>query len=266
MRKYTQEQLLFLWLGYRELQVPELTVAFNESFNSDKSRLAIKSALTNHGFVCCRKGNGQTGKYKYLNDEHVEFIKREYVNLSVKDLTAALNKKFNLTLKVSQIKYFVHNHKIDSGRTGHFSKGHMPWNTGTKGVCKPSSTSFKKGHVPANLKTFGDERICSKDGYVLVKVDEVNPYTGYRGWYRPKHHVVWEQHNAPIPDDMILRFKDGDKLNCDISNLELVSRALHLHLNRKNHAEQPDELKPAVRAIAELEVATFAKRKEVANG
>ena len=29
-------------------------------------------------------------------------------------------------------------------------KGHIPWNKGTKGRCKPSKTSFKKGNVPWN--------------------------------------------------------------------------------------------------------------------
>lgn len=29
-----------------------------------------------------------------------------------------------------------------------FEKGNIPWNKGTKGICKPNSGSFKKGNVP----------------------------------------------------------------------------------------------------------------------
>ena len=37
--------------------------------------------------------------------------------------------------------------------------------------------------------------------------------------------VTWEKHNGPIPEGMCVSFKDHDNMNCDISNLMLVSRA-----------------------------------------
>lgn len=38
-------------------------------------------------------------------------------------------------------------------------KGCTPWNKGTKGLCKPSSTSFKKGQKPWNYGT-AKNKIC----------------------------------------------------------------------------------------------------------
>ena len=39
------------------------------------------------------------------------------------------------------------------------------------------------------------------------------------------HHVIWEEHNGPIPPRHKLAFKDGNHLNCDISNLELLTNS-----------------------------------------
>lgn len=39
------------------------------------------------------------------------------------------------------------------------------------------------------------------------------------------HHVVWEEHNGPIPAGHKVCFKDGNHLNCAIENLELLSNS-----------------------------------------
>ena len=39
------------------------------------------------------------------------------------------------------------------------------------------------------------------------------------------HHLIWEEHNGPIPAGHKVAFKDGDHLNCAIENLELLSNS-----------------------------------------
>jgi hypothetical protein len=39
-----------------------------------------------------------------------------------------------------------------------------------------------------------------------------------------KHRYVWEQANGPIPDGHNIAFRDGNRQNCDLSNLYLISR------------------------------------------
>lgn len=39
------------------------------------------------------------------------------------------------------------------------------------------------------------------------------------------HHVIWEEHNGPIPAGHKVVFKDGNHLNWDISNLILLSNS-----------------------------------------
>lgn len=106
-----------------------------------------------------------------------------------------------------------------------FKKGQVPWNKGLKGVNGTSESRFKKGHIPHSARPVGYERI-NKDGHVEVKVE------GQRQMVY-KHRWTWEQHNGKIPSDCVVTFKDGDRTNCNIENLELMTRAELVILNRK---------------------------------
>ncbi|PHS20205.1 MAG: HNH endonuclease [Kangiella sp.] len=258
---YSNEQLDFLQNGFLSMRVPELTTAFNRRFKLDKKTTAIKSKLTRSGFTCGRKPGLLKGEVKLLTTGQVAFIRSNYTQLTLAELTAALNERFNLCICESQLKSFVKNHKIKSGRTGCFEKGSTSWNTGTKGICKANSGSFQKGDIPSNLKPFGHER-KDRGGYILIKVDQVNPHTGHRGWYRHKAIVNWEKQNGLVSEGMNLRFIDGDKLNVDVENLETVSKALNLRLNHNKINVAPNEIKPTIRAISELEVKTFERMKK----
>jgi len=194
-------------------------------------------------------------------EEQREFIKQNSL-LPRKELTDLFNERFNASLTKSAISAFCKRNGWLTGRTGHFEKGEMPWNTGTKGVIKPNSGCFKSGHVPKNKKPVGHERICSKDGYVLINVAEENPYTGADNRYRPKHYIIWEEAYGPVPEGQILRFIDGDKLNCELSNLECVSRTVNLRMNKNGVNELPEELRETGRLISKLEVATFEANRQ----
>lgn len=45
------------------------------------------------------------------------------------------------------------------------------------------------------------------------------------------HKYNWEKAHGPVPEGYVLRFKDGDRSNCDISNLECISKKDNLRLN-----------------------------------
>lgn len=199
--------------------------------------------------------------FKYTAEQFA-LLRVWYSSMSVSELTPAFNAKFGTDRTQQQIKTYVHNHGIRSGRTGCFEKGSKPWNTGTKGLTKPNTGNFKKGGIPGNLKPLGAERICSKDGFVLVKIAEKNPYTEALTRYKHKHIVVWEQTHGPAPEGMVIAFRDGDKMNCDINNLMLISRAELLRLNQYNYKEAPEELKPSLLALTKLEVKVFGARRQ----
>lgn len=148
-----------------------------------------------------------------------------------------------------------------TGRTGCFAKGAVPMNKGKK--CAPGhggrhpnarKTQFKKGGLPHNTNYLGHERV-SKDGYVEISIDEVNPHTGFGRRYVLKHRYLWERANGPVPKGMALKCKT-DRLNTDPSNWELIPRALLPRLGGRfgrGYDQAPAELKPTIMAVAKLE-------------
>lgn len=140
------------------------------------------------------------------------------------------------------------------GRTGCFRKGHKPWNTGTKGICKANSGCFQKGNIPKNWTPVGSERVDVKDGYVLVKVAEPNVW-------RHKGVVVWEATHGKMKKGHVIRYKDNNRLNCSIENLDVISKPVHLYLNKHDYSGLPGELKPTFKMIAEVEVKVFERKK-----
>jgi len=108
-----------------------------------------------------------------------------------------------------------------------FQKGQPAWNKGIKGLQMGGvETQFKKGAKPLNHKPVGSTRICSKDGYVLIKVAE-----GKFQW-KMLHRENWfKAHGSYPPPTHVLTFKDGNKLNCDVANLEMITKGEHVKRN-----------------------------------
>lgn len=103
-----------------------------------------------------------------------------------------------------------------------FKPGNKPWSAGkkigTRG--RTGETQFKKGLVPHNYLPVGTEKL-NTEGFVIVKVSD----TGIqRERWKFKHRLIWEAANGPVAPDHAVVFKDRDRLNCQLDNLELVSR------------------------------------------
>jgi len=249
---YSQQHIEFLRKTYRKMGKADTTAAFNAEFGLSLTLSQISAALKNHKITCGRKkGELLKGQLRVHTQAQFEWIKKEYRSKSLAELTAAYNQKFNATKTQKQIRATLRNHRINSGRTGQFVKNQQPWNTGTKGVMKPNSGNFKKGQRAHNWRPLGSERI-NAEGYTEVKVAEADPHTGAPTRFKLKHQLVYEKHFGPIPKGHNVRFKDGDRTNCDPSNLELFSRAEHAMLNKMQYTTAPQEIKPTLKLIAKL--------------
>lgn len=196
--------------------------------------------------------------HKYTPEQRM-FIENNIKGLGNKELTEMFNRQFNLSLAISQIKTYKGNHGLSSGLTGQFKKGQEPWNKGKKGYIGANKTSFKKGNVPANYRPVGSERICSKDGYVLIKVQDKGKY---QERWKLKHKVIWEEVNGPVPEGYAIIFGDGDKTNLDIDNLILVSRSQLLQLNRHDLIKDDIDLTRTGIIIADLHLATGRRMRK----
>lgn len=103
-----------------------------------------------------------------------------------------------------------------------FKPGQKPWSFGRKiGTHgRSGETQFKKGALPHNYVPVGTERV-NAHGYILVKICDTG--TQWERWAF-KHRLTWQKTNGPIPEDHLVIFKDGNKQNCELDNLALISR------------------------------------------
>lgn len=257
---YSREQIEFLAAAYKEMKVADVTAAFNERFGLSKTTAAINSVLKRHRIRCGRKHAGRLAPRRIYSEEQAGFIRENYASRSAAELTELCNALFGTAFTRRQIKTFVQNNRIKSGRTGCFPKGHKPWNAGTKGrgLTGANRGSFRKGAVPANRKPLWTERI-GKNGFVEMKVPEKNPYTGAPTRYRHKQVYLWEQAHGSVPAGMVVSFVDGDQANFELGNLMLISRAVLLVLNQFRYKVAPKETKPAILALAKLRVKIHEK-------
>ena len=113
-------------------------------------------------------------------------------------------------------------------------KGTSPPNKGKKqteymspeAIKKTEGTKFKKGDMPHNCyrevgKIVVRERPKETYKFICVEI----------GKGRMLHIVNWEKINGPIPIGHCLWCKDGDTLNCDPSNWEMITRKENLRRN-----------------------------------
>jgi hypothetical protein len=110
-----------------------------------------------------------------------------------------------------------------------FQKGHMPAN---KGLRRPGwhrgrmrETQFKpgmrSGKAAQHYMPVGSTRLI--DGYVYRKVSDV-PNVPYAVNWKPAHHLLWTQANGPVPPGHALIFRNGDKFDIRLDNLQLITR------------------------------------------
>ncbi|MEB8418472.1 HNH endonuclease [Enterococcus casseliflavus] len=232
---YSQEMIEYLKEVAHGRFNDEITVLFNQKFALNLTESQMKSLRSRYKIrssIDPKVRGIRANKLKCLfNDEQIRFIENNAEGTSNEALTGLINSKFGTNFTSKQIKGWKKNHKVSSGLTGYFEKGHVPINKGTKGMFNVggNKTSFKKGKPAQNHKLVGTERI-DRNGYMIVKVQDNGPW--HKRWC-PKHKVEWEKVNGPIPEGHVLIFLDGNKQNITMENLKLITQAQNLQLNRK---------------------------------
>lgn len=132
-------------------------------------------------------------------------------------------------------------------------KGDIPFNKGMKqsefmsaeSIEKTKLTRFGPGNLPHNTLYDGAIKIRKSKGfnYQWIRV-------GLAQWDL-LHRVIWRKHFGPIPKTHIIVFKDRNTLNCDISNLEMIS--MEENMLRNTIQNYPTEFKEVLRMQKKLE-------------
>lgn len=134
------------------------------------------------------------------------------------------------------------NNKFGTNKTGHQLK-HYCRRHGLKNDVTSESGQFKKGHSITNNteKPIGSERI-NQEGQLMIKVsNDAEAYNGYKNW-KMKKVVIWESYHGTKPNDYTVLNLDGDKMNCDISNLILIEKSENRRLYKLGYVFNDPQL------------------------
>lgn len=196
---------------------------------------------------------------KQFNKRDDDYIKENFPNMTTKFVADKMGRSAASVnyracqLGVKKDKAYLNLNagrlKGTEGQAYRFKKGHVSFNKGKKmetyasrdAIARIQHTQFKKGAQPHNVKWDGAERI-TKDGYVEVRVS--------MGKWKLKQRLVWEMVHGSIPKGSVVRFRDGNKLNTELSNLELCTRG-QLALNNSIH-RYPVDVKKSIRLVHKL--------------
>lgn len=193
----------------------------------------------------------------YTIDED-QYLSNNYLNQTLTQMAVQLNRSigsiYGRLLKLNLIvpDDIKHERKLTGLREGwknqdtRFQKGATPWNKGKKGLqIGGVATQFKKGNEPKNTK---------QNGVITTRWDKTKrPYKFIRiskGHWEEYHRYLWEHNFGKLKPTDVVRFKDGNTLNCVIENLELVSRQQHMVLN--SFMRYPEEVRDIIRVKAVL--------------
>ena len=182
-------------------------------------------------------------KRKRWTDEESEQLRKLYATTLGKDLAKMFNcevaQVYNRANKLGLHKnpdwlnqYYKENYK------GHertqFQKGMKAWNKGMKGLqIGGKETQFKKGQTPHNTKPIGYRSM--RDGYLVERTANGFEFV---------HVLLWKQHNGEIPAGKFVVFKDKNRNNITIENLEIVTRIEHM---KRNHIQNlPEPIKQVI--------------------
>lgn len=130
------------------------------------------------------------------------------------------------------------------GARSRFPKGHVPAN---KGLRRPGwhrgrmrETQFQKGHrsgiAAAHNRPVGAERVI--DGYRYTKIADTPGVPWTRNW-RQTHVLLWESAHGPLPPGHALVFKNRDRTDIRLENLELLTRRQLMARNTVHRLPKP---------------------------
>lgn len=213
----------------------ELADLLNSKFNAGITSKQVAAYKKNHKLRSDLPQGFRAGMPSDIFPaEIVAYIQKNYRGCGPKEMSERLNRMFLTNYTKQQLKSYYANHKLNSGKTGKFPKGNVPYNKGRKGVCAPGceKSHYQKGNLPHNTKEIGYERI-REDGYTEVKIQMRPSRPDCNDNFVMKHRWIWEQLHGPIPENGVVIFKDGNKRNFDPDNLALITKAELLEMTRR---------------------------------
>jgi hypothetical protein len=196
-----------------------------------------------------------------------EVVKRypfESTAAIAKDLGVSLSKIYNKawSLGIKKDPVYLRSTQYPKGYLGgkasQFKPGHTPKNKGVKmpaelyQMVKP--TMFKKGNKPANTKPVGTINVRADSSgrlYQYIKIKDSH--------WELLQRYVWTKANGEIPTGSLVIFLDGNYLNCELSNLQVITRKENMARNTIQRF--PAELQEIMKLTCKLKRKTNGKQQ-----
>ena len=147
---------------------------------------------------------------------------------------------------------------IEPSVANQFKPGHTPHNKGKQISAeiyeKVAPTMFKKGNKPHNTKPNGTINIrADTQGrlYQYIKIKDSH--------WELLQRYVWTQANGEIPPGSVVIFLDGNYLNCELNNLQVISR--RENMARNTIQRYPAELQQIMKLTCKLKRKTNGKQQ-----
>ena len=265
---YPEEVQRFIADHSEEYSRKELSEELKARFNFEKSPEALNSWCKARKLKSKPRSGRQCPELSKYPAEMHRYIREIAYGRGYKEIAQMVNERFgDGTINSKQVNSYLKNHKIKTGRTGYFHKGHVPWTKGKRleEIIKDPEkrrgfyeNQFRKGNEPHNTLPVGSI-VKNVDGYLLRKKQMEG---GQWDRWELLHRAVWEEHNGPIPEGMMIAFKDSNPLNCDIDNLILISRAEHAAMNLRGYRSQDPDLTVAGLTVVRIDQRCKAIMKE----
>ncbi len=182
------------------------------------------------------------GKGLEWTEQEIEDLREMYPDHDTEDVAIVLGRTHRaVILKASALGIkksaeFMMREKrrlVKVSKSTRLAKGHVPWNAATVGVCgqhpNTRKTQFKKGHLPKN--TLQDGAITIREDGRGVPQKTIRVRLG-KWAYLSRYN--YERFIGPIPKGHVIRFRDGDPMNCEPENLVCISNKLNMLLNSKH--------------------------------
>lgn len=299
---FTNEEIEFIMDNYQNIELEALTVMFNNYFDLDLNKSQLKNKI---GSIGARKRNVSDNYGKYTEDMCIWLVSRYYPGCSIIELCDEFNTVFNSNFTKSSIWHKL-NRLLSDGikrqndkpsfrvrydeemieylksNIDNYTYQQLAANMSIKFKANITASSvehkanrlgikksivimtdakyatYSSAFIKRKVRPLGYERF---DGnYVLIKIAEPNIWM-------PKHRYVWIEANGPIPENCNIIFLDGNRKNCDLSNLCMVTNADLGYINtNKLYVKGSPELTRIGVDLAKLNAAVNFKNKNSRKG
>jgi len=199
------------------------------------------------------------GNRVIFDKKEIKFLKDNFLKIPVKTLAAFFKVSQGVIRRVLKENNLIIPSELaeQRKRASMYKVGSVPMNKGKKQedyltatqIRNIKKTQFKKGNIPHN-KIYKEHHISiRKDSngtsYKWLKISD-------KEWVA-LHVYNYKKVHGSIPEGMMVVFKNGDTLNCNIENLECISKKENLIRNRKKYFELPIALRETMKIIKSVE-------------